>query len=156
MALVDNTIREALKASHQNEKEFHDQAIRTLHAQYARLQDRIDHAYTDKLDGTITEEFWRAKTKEWKQEEEGIRQELAKYEQANSAYFAEGLQILDFANCPYSLYLQQSLHEQRQLLNVLLLNCTLTNGSLCPTYKKPFDVLAQRVKNEEWLAWFRT
>jgi hypothetical protein len=37
------------------------------------------------------------------------------------------------------------------MLNILVSNCTLTNGSLCPTYRKPFDVLARRVKNEDWL-----
>ena len=115
------------------------------------FQARIDQAYTDKLDGTISEEYWKAKTQDWKQEQEGIRRELEKYEQANSAYFEEGVKILELANRAYSLYIQQSPHEQRRLLDVLLSNCTLTNGSLCPTYKKPFDVLAQRVNNEEWL-----
>ena len=110
--------------------------------------------YIDKLDGTIKDEFWRSKTKEWQQEQEQIRSRLASPEQANRAYFEAGVKILEFANRAYSLYLQQTPREQRRLLNVLLSNCTLTNRSLRPNYKKPFDLLTQRVKNEDWLTFF--
>ena len=144
-------IKEALRTSHQDERAFHEETIRALQNQYNRLQSRIDQAYIDKVDGTITEEFWRGKAMEWQLEQEQIRSRLATHEKANRAYFEEGIKILELANRAYSLYVQQTPHEQRRLLNVLLSNCTLTNGSLRPTYKKPFDVLAQRVKNEEWL-----
>jgi hypothetical protein len=145
-------IKEALRASHKEERVFHEQTIRSLRLQYDRLQSRIDQAYTDKLDGTISEDFWKNKTTEWRQEQEKIRQRLESHENANQAYFEEGIKILELANRAYSLYIQQPPQEQRRLLNVLLSNCTLTNGTLCPTYKKPFDLLVQRVKNEEWRA----
>jgi len=80
-----------------------------------------------------------------------IGDRLEAHKTTNRAYYEDGIKILELANRAYSLYVQQSPHEQHRLLNVLLWNCNLTNGTLCSTYKKPFDLLAQRVKNEEWL-----
>ncbi|HBP90846.1 MAG TPA: recombinase family protein [Nitrospiraceae bacterium] len=144
-------IKDALRESHAEERAFHEHAIGTLRAQFDRLQTRIDQIYVDKLDGTVSEEFWRNKTTEWKHEQDQIGERLEAHKTANRAYYEDGIKILELANRAYSLYIQQSPHEQRRLLNVLLSNCTLTNGTLCPTYKIPFDLLAKRVKNEDWL-----
>ncbi len=32
----------------------------------------------------------------------------------------------------------------------LLSNCIFARGSLCPTYHKPFDILARKDKFENW------
>jgi phage host-nuclease inhibitor protein Gam len=51
----------ALKASHQDEKAYHEEQVSKLQAEVRRLQERMDAAYEDKLDGTIGEETWRRK-----------------------------------------------------------------------------------------------
>ena len=33
--------------------------------------------------------------------------------------------------------------EKRQILEIVWLNCTLNDATLCPTIRKPFDVLAE-------------
>jgi hypothetical protein len=35
---------------------------------------------------------------------------------------------------------------------MVLSNCKIDAASLEPTYRKPFDLIFQRVKKEEWLA----
>lgn len=42
--------------------------------------------------------------------------------------------------------------EQNSLLKLVLLNCATDGVSLWPTYRKPFDLIFQRTKNEEWSA----
>jgi len=44
------------------------------------------------------------------------------------------------------------LFEKARLLKILLSNCTLKDGSPGPTYRKPFDLVAESVKTKEWLA----
>ena len=39
--------------SHEDERRAHDEAIARLQADYARLQNRLDAMYVDKLDGRI-------------------------------------------------------------------------------------------------------
>jgi len=38
------------------------------------------------------------------------------------------------------------------LLRIVLSNCNIDAASVDPTYRKPFDLIFQRVKIEEWLA----
>ena len=43
-----------------------------LNQRLASVRHRIDQAYTDKLDGRITDEFWNRKTEDWQAEEQEI------------------------------------------------------------------------------------
>ena len=47
--------------------------------------------------------------------------------------------------------LRQPHAEQRRLLKTLLSNCTVQGVTLCPTYRKPFDVLAKGNETGNWL-----
>ena len=60
-----NWLVEALKESHYDEKVYHENMIRNLQAKYNKLQNRVDKAYVDKLDGVITEDFFLQKINEW-------------------------------------------------------------------------------------------
>jgi hypothetical protein len=66
------------------------------------------------------------------------------FRRASHDYERTGLQILELAQTAYSLYVTQNAHEQARLLKTLLSNCTFDRGTLCPTYRKPFDLFAQR------------
>ncbi len=52
-------MREALRQSQKEKAEFHLRSIEKLNARYAKLQNRIDQIYLDKLDGEIEEAFYR-------------------------------------------------------------------------------------------------
>ena len=58
--------------------------------------------------------------------------------------------IFELANRAYFLYVTRNAAERGHLLNSVLLNCTTNGVSLWPTYRKPFDLIFQRAKNEEW------
>jgi IstB-like ATP binding protein len=49
----------------------------------------------------------------------------------------------------HSLYLTRNHAKRGQLLKSVLLNCATDGVSLTPTYRKPFDLIFQRTKNEE-------
>ena len=49
------------------------------------------------------------------------------------------------------MFLRQEPAEQRRLLKTLLSNCTLTAGTLCPTYRRPFDALVEANQKGDWL-----
>ena len=62
-----------------------------------------------------------------------------------------GSQIIELARGAKALFLRQDPTEQRRLLKMLLSNCTLQAGTLCPTYRKPFDALAAGNETGNWL-----
>src|SRR5438552_16899470 len=58
--------------------------------------------------------------------------------------------IFELANRAHFLYFSRNSAERGQLLRSVLLNCATDGVSLTPTYRKPFDLIFQRAKNEEW------
>ena len=60
--------------------------------------------------------------------------------------------IFELANKARFLYVTRNAHERAQLLKMVLLNCATDGVTLTPTYRKPFDIIFERAKREEWSA----
>ncbi len=122
-----------------------------LEQQLAVIQRRMDQAYSDKLDGKIPEEFWQRKMTDWQAEHQRIEMAItALNEQSQTDRLLDAKRILELANKAYFLYLTRKPAEQAELLRKVLLNCSIDAVSVTPTYRKPFDVIFERAKNEEW------
>jgi site-specific DNA recombinase len=115
------------------------------------LHRRMDAAYDDKLNGTISDEFWQRKQAEWESESarlKGLISELK--ENTIDDRLLDMRRILELAQRAHYLYLTRKPAEQAELLKKVLLNCSIDAVSLYPTYRKPFDMICERVKSEEW------
>ncbi len=124
-----------------------------LECRLAAVRRRMDQAYQDKLDGKLPEPFWERRMVEWNEEEQRIQAALARFQAPAADRTLDAKRILELANKAYSLYLRQNPAEQAELLRMVLLNCSVDGVSVWPTYKKPFDLIFQRAKNEEWSGW---
>ena len=87
---------------------------------------------------------------EWSDDERQILASLAKLEVPAVDRMLDAKRILELANKAHSLYLTQNPTEQAKLLRMVLLNCAVDGVNIQPTYRKPFDLIFQRAKNEEW------
>ena len=65
-----------------------------LEQRLALVRRRIDQAYTDKLDGRISEDFWTRKTTEWQAEEQQILLALQGLDQVQPERILDGVRIL--------------------------------------------------------------
>jgi len=122
----------------------------SLEQRLAVVQRRMDQAYQNKLDGKIPQEFWERKILEWTEDERHIQAGLTRLEVPSSGRILDAKRILELANKAYSLYLTRNSAEQAQLLKMVLLNCTIDATTVQPTYRKPFDLIFQRAKKQEW------
>ena len=123
-----------------------------LKQRLAQVRGRIERAYVDKLDGKISEEFWAARTSDWSREEQQILIAMQGLAQQSPERIANRVRILELANKAYFLYLKQPPAEKAKLLRIVLSNCKVDATSVYPTYRKPFDLIFQRARNEEWRA----
>lgn len=122
-----------------------------LERELTALYSRLDAAYLDKLDGKISEEFWQRKQSDWQAEEFRIKSLISGLgEDKSGEQLLNIRRILEFAQNAHSLYLTRKPAEQAELLQKVLLNCSIDAVSLYPTYRKPFDLIFNRAKNEEW------
>ena len=123
-----------------------------LQQRLSAVRRRLDQAYLDKLDSKISEEFWTRKTSEWQAEEQQILLAVQGLQSANPDRMLDAVRTLELANKAHSLYLAQPPTEKAKLLKVVLSNCAIDAASVYPAYRKPFDMIFQRAKNEEWRA----
>jgi site-specific DNA recombinase len=145
---LENSLTENLSTFHTEKKQQRERLQQRLSA----VRHRIDQSYLDKLDGQISEEFWRRKTTDWQLEEQQILMAMQGLEQANPDQLLTAKRTLELANKAYFLYVRQTPAEQGELLKLVLSNCRLDGASLYPTYRKPFDLIFQRAKSKEWRA----
>ena len=159
-------VREALHASHADERHEHEEAIKRLQAEHRRLGERISAMYTDKLDGKIGGDFFDKMAGEWREEQRRLQRDIDRHEEAEQSYMNEGVRILELARNAQALFERQPAREKRRLLNFVLSNCSWEDGEVVATFRQPFDLLAETTaivarsiagsggncsKNEIWL-----
>lgn len=160
--------REALHASHADERHGHEEAIKRLQAEHRRLGERISAMYVDKLDGKIGGDFFDKMAGEWREEQRRLQRDIDRHEEAEQSCIEEGVRSLEPARNAQALFERQPAREKRRLLNFVLPNCSWEDGELVATLRQPFDLLAETTaiaarsstenngnssKNEIWLGW---
>jgi site-specific DNA recombinase len=149
---VLSQLSESLLSEKGRETELQQEQTQRLQQRLASVRSRLDQAYTDKLDGKITEELWSRKSAEWQTEEQQIQMAIRALSEIKPERMLNAVRILELPNKAYFLYVRQSPSEKGKLLNLVLSNCAIDAASIYPTYRKPFDVILARAKNEEWRA----
>jgi site-specific DNA recombinase len=136
-------VREALHASHGDERREHEEAIKRHQAEHKRLDERIHGMYVDKLDGLVDAVFFERMSSQWREEQNSCLREIERHRAADQSYLDEGVQLIELARNARFLFSKQEPREKRRLLNFLLSNCTWEDGEVVATFRQPFDLLAQ-------------
>ncbi len=131
----------ALKDSHQDEKREHDARIKTLQDEDHRLQSRLDRMYDDKLDGTITTEFFNTKQEETRRQQDTIRDERLRLTETNEDYLTTGLTILELASNLHQRFNDQPASARQEILKLLLETATWGKNGLAIEFREPWKSL---------------
>jgi site-specific DNA recombinase len=148
---IARTIVDSLDADRNRSERKRQEQMAALKQRLTALRTRMDQLYEDKLDSKITEEFWKHKQAEYADQERTIETALSSLSTPTTSDRVLTVQrIFELANKAHFLYVTRNSAERGQLLKSVLLNCATDGVSLWPTYRKPFDLIFQRAKNEEW------
>ena len=142
----------ALRASHKDEKRIQEQSIRRLQAEVTKLDARLEAIYLDKIDAKINLAFYERKSAEWQAEREHLLVTIGGHQRAESAYFEDGVRLLELASRARGLFHSQAPTEKRKLLDFVLSNSSWKGGRLTATYRKPFDLISETVVKASELA----
>ncbi len=140
---VHKVMVDALHVSHDDTKTYHEEALSRLQHEHNRMQNRLDQAYEDKLDGKITTAFFERKADEWNSEQTRILRKIEEHQQAKRHYYKEGILLLELSSKAYQLYVSRTPVEKREFLDFLLSNSVWKNGELTVTYRTPFNIIAE-------------
>lgn len=145
---VADDIRTALSASFETEREYRSKEVTRLKRQGSRIQDRLNQTYIDKIEGRIDTVFWKKMHERWISEQNAVSRRIENLTSSNLSYYEQGVEFIELAQAAPTLYLSQTVDEKAELLRTLLSNCTMKGATLCPTYKKPFNLIAEGDSND--------
>jgi hypothetical protein len=147
-----NAVVESIRSDSDGAERRRQEQLSRTQQRLAVLRTRIDKMYEDKLDSRIDEEFWCRKNAEFLEQEANLLSEIGNLSSPASSHdrALTAKNVLELAHKAHFLYLTRNPAERGQLLKMVLLNCATDGVNLTPTYRKPFDVISQRAKNEEW------
>jgi len=79
-------------------------------------------------------------------EEQQVQSAISQLSSVDPGRLLDAAKILELPNKAYFLYVKQPAVEKAKLLKMVLSNCTIDATSVYPTYRKPFDLIFERVK----------
>ena len=94
--------------------------------------------------------MWTRTSQEWQRELEEIRRETSRLEKASADYSVTGSRILELAKNAHSLFIRQDPNEQGATIENRAFELRVRSRKFCPTYSKPFDLLAGGNESGDW------
>ncbi len=121
-----------------------------LEADKKKLSDRVSKLYDDKLDGSISEGFWRQKNAEYQLLIGDIEKQIEGFQPSKPFHLAEGLFIIELVKDIVSIYLSLSEEKKGGFLRFLSLNSLLHAETLEIKLKNPFNIFINSKKKFWW------
>ena len=147
-------IKRGLRESRILKIEYETSSVEEIQKQINRLQNRIDNLYIDKLDGKITEEFWKERHNEWFDEKDKLIEKLKGYNEV-AKNFEEGSNLLEnFCKLAPEAYLKASPKKKQQILKIIGSNFLYKDKKVSIELTSVFDLLinnpfSQKIGNDE-------
>ena len=142
--LNDDRIKELvedLKQTTQAENRFFTNTMRELRKEYDKLENRISNLQDDKYDGSITNDFYNKKFKEYAEKQAKIMQQINSHDRTDKEHYITANTILNLAQRAREIFENSEVAEKRQFINFLLQNCELKGKTLSYKLKTPFDTV---------------
>ena len=154
VAMSETLVSELLRAIEgEGKRRLRDAETRAseLGRQSRSLEILREKAYEDKLRGTITEERWLEMDGRWGERANALAAQMCALEAGEGPTLDEAEIAFKLLQRAPALYSRQSHDERARLLKVLLSNSELRDGKILPTYRKPFDLVAEGLQRSTWL-----
>ena len=148
---IVESISKMLRESHQGKVEYYNTVSGGLKTQYDVLQKRIEKMYEDKLDGSITEDFYKKKLLEYRAEQTNIQSKLKNLQEADSNYYTTAIYLLNLSNKIPALFKSSEPSIKRQIIKLVLQNPTINDVTLDATIRRPFSLWAKGPSRHKWL-----
>ena len=145
-----NWIIKTLKDYNKNNKELINSQDETARAEHTKLKERLNKLYDDKLDGIITEGFWKEKSQEYERRIASLATVIKQNGSSTYPYYENAIRILELSNHLKYLYVRENPQGKGKILKTIASNYTLNNATLCPTYRKPFSMIAKGLQCLQW------
>jgi DNA invertase Pin-like site-specific DNA recombinase len=135
-------IMDHLKNSHESEKDFHHQSIKSLHKESEEIAKKQDRLTDLLLDESITKDVYNNKLSQLISRQQEVNQLLEQHHKGNEQFKIAISSLITLASQAYDLFESSTIDEKRQLLGYAFSNLELEGAKLQFSLRKPFDLFA--------------
>jgi len=138
--------KKALKESHKEEIEYHNNSQSELKSQYDKVQQRLDRLYDDRLDNNVDEDFYKRKFRQYSEEKSQVLKQMKNNSKANTKYFQGSIKIFEVSQNAHKLFEEELLiDEKRRIIRMLFDNLYLDEGKLSYQFSMSVQVLSKAI-----------
>src|SRR4029453_143686 len=129
--------------------------LNSLQNDLGRVNQRLSRLYDAKFDGDlIDEEVFKIKENEYKASIAEIKAQIRTLGDGNPNFYEDACRTLELSKHLFTLFLESSYEEKARILKLLASDYSLARASdvsILPTYRKPFDIIAEGLSRLNWL-----
>lgn len=119
--------------------------------QYEVTKNRLSRLYDAKFDNEIAENVFKQKEQEYNSQIVKLDSQIQDLQTKNRNSYENLIKTLELSKSIYHQYLRANPEEKAKILKLVASNFILDNVSLCPKYRKPFDLIAKGLSGPSWL-----
>lgn len=144
---VLDILKKALKESHSHEVDYYAKSVTEINRSLQISKMRLDAIYEDRIDRTITPEFYDRKSKEYTKDRDDAVEALKKLGEGSSKYYEAGIAIHELASRASEIYKSEkaTVEDKRLLLSKIFSNLSLNTDGIKPDYTLAFEFLREWV-----------
>jgi site-specific DNA recombinase len=147
MRIEDDSVRDwfrAVLASQTKDSQSESMAMRAeLQRQETLLIQQQDRLLNLRLADAVDQETYAGKSTELRDRLASIKLQLDALDRSHDEWAELASKVFELSQTLRQQWLTADYAAKRRILEIVCLNCTLDGATLCPTMRKPFDVLAE-------------
>jgi hypothetical protein len=140
-----------MKAGHEAENQFHQDAIDALRREYDQLRDRLSTLLDQRLDKSITQDEYDKKARELKERQTEIAMRIEQHQKGEGDFRTTLESLISLASRAAELFERSKPEQKRQLLVFVFSNLRLRGKKLEFSLRSPFDLMVNRASYSSWL-----
>lgn len=142
MGVRENIVK-GLKTIHEKKNDYSEQVKNNLLQQIKRLDNRIEQAYNDKLDGIRSYDEWKPLNDKWTAERDKLYIQLNEMNELDKQFYQKTDMLLGFTENVHGYFKKGNFDQRRRILEIISDGITYKDGELNIKLKPVFQSIVE-------------
>lgn len=146
---IRERILKELKLVHEKKNGYSKEVKNNIIKQITRLENRIEEAFTLKLDNVITHDFWKAQNDKLQIEKDKLKIQLEEIDKLDKAFYDKADTLLSFTDNAHDYFLKGNLFQRRKIMEIISEEITYKDKNFDIKLKPIFQTIVENQYNLE-------
>ena len=140
---IRENISNSLKIVHAKKNGYSKEVKAKIQKQIITLENRIEKAFLEKLDGNIPHDFWKANNDKWQAEKDKLYIQLEEINKLDKRFYEQSDSLLSFTDNAYDYYLKGNNEQKRRIIEIISDKISYKDKNFDIELKPVFQTIAE-------------